>query len=155
VIPDLIDALVTVAVDALPEVTVCDGLPQQLNTGAYLCIGVDDWDAGTSVVAARASHEWADLSGREVDEDGTITAMAWIQTGSTDAKPARDAVFAIHAAVKECLRAAVDGAHSPDVLGVAGLWNLRVGGVDEFSQPQSEDGVLALLRFPIVFQARI
>lgn len=157
VIPDLIDALVANLAVLLPTVTVCDGVPEVANSGAYLCVGVDDWDATNRPVdAARSSIEWASaVSGMTGDESGSITCVAWCQEGGTgQAKTVRDTVYAIHAATKALLVAQL-AANPAAPLGVAGLWDVRVGGTDALNQSSDQNGAAAVLRFPISFQARI
>lgn len=147
VIPDLIDALVALAWPA--DVTVTDGLPAVANPGIYAAVGVDDPGVRSAATAARSTAEWAGaalING--MNESGDITCAVWSQHGDTDIKAVRDEVFAVHSWLLAHVRTHVG-------LGVAGVWDTRVGGADEFSQDQNEFGAAAILRFAVSFKARI
>lgn len=147
VIPDLIDALVGLVCPL--EVTVTDGLPLVANPGVYLAFGVDDPGVRSAATAARATTEWAGAAlANGMNEVGEVTCATWSQRGDADPKAARDDVFAVHAWLLGYIRTHVG-------LGVAGVWDTRVGGADEFSQDQNEFGAAAILRFAVSFKARI
>lgn len=149
VIPDLIDALTALGPSVVPGVTVHDGMPTTATGGDHLAIGVDDPGVTSAAAAANSSQEWAGSTfGSGIDETGEVTCVAWSQNGNSDPKAARDAVFAIHSALLGYLRTHVG-------LGVAGVLDTRVGGVSEFTQSQDERGATAVLRFGVMFQARI
>ena len=153
-LPDLIDALVGGAPANIPGgVNVYDGFPDALESGDALMIGIDDYDGRTKASAGSSTEEWATLSCPRIDETGSITCVALSQNGNRDPKAARDAVYAIHADLRTWLRSLLTG--TPDVLGVSGVWDLRVGGVDELNQSQDGNGATALIRFSIAYQARI
>lgn len=153
-LPDLIDALVAGAADLLPQVNVYDGFPMGLESGACLMVGVDDYDGSTKAAAGSSTEEWAGRTlAALVDESGSITCVALAQNGAHDPKLARDEVYAIHSELRAWLRSELTG--GPTVLGVAGVWDLRVGGVDELNQSQDANGAAALIRFSIAYQARI
>lgn len=156
VISDLIDALLPACVAGLPDVNVSDSFPEVLNSGDYLAIGVDDWDLDKPADSGNSTMDWANsTSGHETDETGSITCVCWSQAGGTGQAPAvRRRVFAIMAAVKTLLIAALEAAPT-DALGVPGLWDVKVGGADGFNQASNANGASAVLRFSIPFRARI
>lgn len=152
VIPELIDALVAHA-ESMVDATVSDGLPLEYGTGTYLCIGVDDWDAGANTDAGSSTKSWSTSSDRRQEETGSITAMAWAQDGSYESKTVRDQVFEVLNTIDAWLRAQVNSTSGPNLLGVPGLWDVRTGGVERFNQVMTEEGARAVLRFSISFQA--
>lgn len=155
VVPQLIDALIAAAKEAKIAGTVTDGLPEVLNSGTYLGIGLDDWDVDKPADSANSAIDWAHSSDLCSSESGTITCAAWAQLQGTGlTKRVRDQVFAIHSALKSLLIAAIVAAPS-DALGVPGLWDVRVGGVDGLNQSSNASGAAAVLRFSIPFQASI
>jgi len=154
-LPDLIDALVAGAKANWPALTVCDGLPMEVNSGDYLAIGYDDYSSTALRAASGSSSEdWAGATmGSGIDETGTITCAAWSQNGNRDAKAARDATYDIHSSIRSWLIAELTG--TVTALGIPGLWDVRVGGVDELTQGQDANGAWSFIRFQIIYQARI
>ena len=154
-LPDLIDALVAGAKGNWPSLTVCDGLPMELNSGDYLAIGIDDWDGrNLKATSGSSSEDWAGAEmSSGIDETGSITCLAWSHNGDADPKAARDAVYQIHSNLRSWLVATLRG--TVTAFGVHGLWDVRLGGVDELIQGQGPDGAAAVIRFQITYQARI
>lgn len=147
VVPDLIDALVAVMADRLPDVTVSDGFAVQQNSGDQLMIGVDDPDSPNPALSATTEQEWAGATATGRNESGEITCAAWAWNGSADAKDARDRVFAVAASVQALLR-------TDKTLGVPGL--LTTGFVSsQLSQGLDGGTAAALLVFRVAFKARI
>lgn len=153
-LPGLIDALVAQTA-TWPALNVSDGLPAELASGDWLAIGVDDYDESrTKASAGTSTEEWAGSTiDSGIDEVGSITCVAWSQNGNGSQKAARDAVYAIHAALRSWLLSQLTG--NPNALGVTGLWDVRVGGVDELNQHQDANGAAAVIRFSVAYQARI
>ena len=148
VVPDLIDALIEQARDALgDDAEVIDGLPTTWDVGDFLYDGVTDPDSPTPTPAATSTQEWPLATATGRNESGSLTCYAYVQRGSADAKEARDAAFAITAAVQDLLRADVR-------LGVPGVIRTSFESLD-FDQGQTPDGALAVVTFRIAFAARI
>lgn len=151
VIPALIDALVAAARTALPNTRVSDGIGATDDPGDFLMIGVEDPDIEGAAFSADAKQDWASVgTGAPRDEQGEITcvAVSWNGNGPEGAKAARDAAYAIAAAVEDLLRA------TPS-LGVDGLLWTGFGSSSQLSQAQGDGGASALLVFRINFRARI
>lgn len=147
IVPDLIDALVALFADQLPDVMVTDGYDVTENYGDALWIGVDDPTSMDAAGSASFEQTWAGASFATRDETGTITCAASSSNGDGDAKAARDGVFAIAATVQEQLRL-------KSSLTVDGLnWTNFAGG--ELRQQQDDMGAYALLIFRIAFRARL
>jgi len=157
-IPLILDALFAAAqaYPGLTGVNVTDSVPETLNSGDYVAIGVDDWELDKPADSANSTMTWSDtMAGGNSDEAGAITIVAWSNAGGTgQVKVVRDKVFAIHSAFKALIIAALAAAQS-DALGVPGLWDIRVGGVDGFNQASNANGATAVLRFSIPFRAVI
>lgn len=148
VVPDLIDALVAQVPPYLAEgVIVQDGLPTTWDVGDFLYVGVTDPDSPTPTPAATSTQEWPLATATGRNESGSLTCYAYVQRGSADAKEARDAAFAITAAVQDLLRGDVR-------LGVPGVIRTSFESLD-FDQGQTPDGALAVVTFRIAFAARI
>jgi hypothetical protein len=149
---EVIDALVTAATAALdPElVLVSDGYPVTSSDGAMtvLAIGVDDPADEARADSGEATQEFANAAGRARNEAGTVRCA--ISTGDGDgvAKTARDAAFAVLAAVA----AIVGGSSTP--LDLPNVWKAGVTDVRLY-QDQTEDGAAALLMFTVTYAARV
>lgn len=151
VIPVLIDALVTQATTALPNVNVFDGYGVTDDPGDFLMVGVEDPDATDSASSADSSQSAATMgTPRTRDETGSISCVALSWNGNADQKAARDAVFAITEAVASLCR-------SNPSLGVAagGLVVTGFGADQRLLQNQDENGTEAAVIFTISFRARI
>lgn len=152
VLPDLIDALVGLQFDGRPE-NVVDGPPENLVSGDYLMIGIDSPDAVSGPRSAGASSaEWAGPN-RDVDETGSITCVAWVASPDGTFQAGRDAAFAIHAGLKAAITALNTG--DVNILGITGLWELHVTGVDELNQGWADVVAEVAIRFQITYQARV
>lgn len=151
-IPDIIDALVSLADAALPDtVTVYDGFGVSDQAGDFLMVGVEDPDRNDAASSADTSQSAATMgTPRNRNETGTVTCAALSSNGDGDQKAARDAVFAIAAAVASACRA------NPS-LGLTGYQSLvaEYGSDQRLMQNQFEDGAEAVLIFAVRFRARI
>jgi hypothetical protein len=147
VIPELIDALFAAATEALTGIRVSDGQGVTGDPGDYLMIGVDDPD-NASPSAATSAQRWAHVGRTTRDEEGDIHCLALAWNGDTDAKAARDAAFAIAAALEDLLR-------NDPTLGVAGVWSTGYGETTDFKQGQTDTGAEALVHFTVHFRARL
>ena len=144
VIPDLIDALVTQATAALPEVSVTDGEATTSDLKDYLMVGVEDATQAVTT-GAESDQSWPLATPTGRDEEGGVWCAAF--TTGTTTKEARDRAFAIAGAVQTLLR-------SDTRLGIPGM-KLTSYGQQRFSQWQASYGPAALLLFNISFKARI
>lgn len=149
VLPALIDALVTNATAALPDVLVYDGFGVDAEPGnQYLMVGVEDVDSKGSSWAATAEQEWANANYTARDEDGVVICAALAWNGDSDAKAARDDAFAVVAAVENMCR-------TTPSQGVANLLWTSAGHRLQLTQDQAESGAIAIVVFQIRYRARI
>lgn len=153
VVPDLIDALLALArsgaVAIVPDSNVFDGVGVTQDPGNFLMVGVEDPDMEGMAFAADARQEWSGVgTGAPRDEEGDVTCVAVAWNGDGDAKAARDAAYAIAAALEDALRA------NPS-LGVSSLLWTGFGSSSQLSQAQGEGGASSILIFRIHFRARI
>lgn len=148
-LPALIDALVAAAKTALPNVLVYDGFGVDAEPGKkYLMVGVDDVDAKGASWAATSEQEWANANNTSRDEEGVVVCAALAWNGDSDPKAARDAAFAVVAAVENLCRT------NPS-LGVATLLWTSAGHRLQLTQDQGEAGAVAVVVFHIRYRARI
>lgn len=148
IVPALIDALVTQATAALPDVEVIDGVGVSEDSGDYLMIGVDDTDGPEWARSAATSREWEGTGLQApVTESGDIACVALSYNGGTDQKLVRDAAYAIGEAVAAFCRA------DPTLGGLDSLLWVLYGANSDLLQIQNEDGVLARLEFQLHFEA--
>jgi hypothetical protein len=150
-LPDVIDALVTLADTALSSVNVYDGIGVSDDPGDFLMIGVEDPDIEGAAFSADVEQVRATMSGAR-DETGTITCCALSWNGdSTNAgqKAARDSAFASVAAVEDILRTT-----SP-TLGVASVLKTEMGDRITVSQAQDATGASCMVIFSVAYLARI
>src|SRR5690349_14077392 len=104
VVPGLIDALVSQAAAALPNVHVSDGAPVTDATGDFLMVGADSLDqAVNSATATQVPGPFG--TGRPRDESGEVNLIAYSSNGDGNQKTARDAVYALSEAVAVMCRA--------------------------------------------------
>lgn len=146
IVPQMIDALISSATTALPDVTVTDGVITGMPEGDYLFIGVDDPDV-TRWQSATSDQSWAVATYTSRDETGSITCAAHSWTGSAGPKAARDAAYNTAGAIQNLLR-------DKTSFNVPGLLfaNYARGSL---TQMQDDFGAMALLIFQIDFKARI
>lgn len=147
VVPALLDAIRTAATTALPNVLVMDGKGVTEDPGDYLMVGIQDPEADVPVAATTSEAQQAFGSTKPRRESGSVylTAESW--NGDGDMKAARDAVYAIAAALADALR--------PDNLAVPGLHTAGYGESTTFRQGPTEYGVAAQLMLSVDFSAFI
>ena len=151
VIPSVIDALVTAARAALPSVQVHDGYGVTDDPGDFLMVGVTDPDSGDDANSAVSQQSWANATGGARDENGDVTCVALSWNGDGSQKVARDAAFAIAAAVQLAVRPA----GVPGSLSVPGVLWLSYGAETQLLQQQGDGGAVAKVIFSIAFRARV
>lgn len=147
-IPAVIDALFAASTAALTDVTVSDGFGVSGEPGDYLMVGVDDPDSRRRTPSADSAQDWAEIGHRGRSEQGEVTCSAASWNGDSDQKVARDAAFAIVAAVENLCRA-------DPTLGVATLLWTSVGTSIELQQEQGDYGARSVVIFRVAFRARI
>jgi len=153
VVPALIDALVTQATAALPTVRVYDGFGVTDDPGDFLMVGIDDpLSADAATTAAMQQRPATGGTGRSRDETGELWCSALSWNGDANQKAARDAAFAIVAAIETLCRT------SPS-LGIAGYGYVvtSVGGSGNFTvrSDQNDTGAMTSVSFPVAFAARL
>lgn len=150
-IPAVIDALVERATAALPDINVYDGfgIPGDLDEDA-LMIGVDAPSSPGSANSAGSSQTMAVLgTDRARDQTGSVTCAALSWNGDADQKAARDAAYAVVAAVEDLLR-------TDPTLGVAAPGrSVCQMGSETLTQSQYEGGTDALIIFTVDFAVRL
>lgn len=150
-IPAVIDALVERATAALPNINVYDGfgIPGDLDEDA-LMIGVGDRSASAPANSAGSSQTMAVLGpDRSRDQTGSVTCVALSWNGDADQKAARDAAYAVVAAVEDLLR-------TDPTLGVAAPGrSVCQMGSEDLDQGQYEGGADALIIFTVEFAVRL
>lgn len=152
-VPELIDAIVAAAADALPDVNVSDAWYLGEDPGDVLMIGTMDADFEVSQTSAEASKDFATtgLDGTQ-HETGEIACVAISWTGDPqDQKTPRDNVYAIANAVDQLCR--VRGGTDP-AFGVPYVLWTRCGASSQLLQPPGDGGRIAFLLFRIYFEAR-
>lgn len=149
VIPTLIDALVTAARTALPSAQVYDGYGVTDDPGDFLMVGVEDGSASGPAGSAESRQSWPHVGHQVRDEEGDVHCFAVSWNGDGDQKAARDAAFAITAAVENLLRA------DPSLGIAAQVMRTGFGTSQRLEQDQDQHGAIALVAFDIHFQARI
>ncbi|WP_374457714.1 hypothetical protein [Nocardioides sp.] len=150
-IPEVIDALVSLANANLSGVIVSDGIGVTDDPGNFLMVGVEDPDLEGAAFSADVKQEWAAANYTARDEEGDITcvALGWVgESGSEGQKAARDAVYAITDALETALRA------NPSLDLPTVLWT-SFGTSSQLSQAQGAGGSSALIVFRIHYRARI
>lgn len=150
-VPAVIDALLATAKNAagLTDVLVLDGFGLTEEPGDFLMVGVDDPDRTDAAASASSEQEWAHANHTDRDERGAITCAALSWNGDANQKAARDAAYAITAALEDSLRA------DPTLGGVDGLLWTGFGQSSQLTQTQDDQGALALIVFTVAFRARI
>lgn len=153
VVPAIIDALYEQAKTALPDVLVFDGfnLGDDL-TDDILMIGISDGQSSAASTGADGSQTQATAgTPRTRNQTGSINCWALSREGNTTMKSARDAVYAMQAALEDIMR-------DDPTLGIAppnGQILVIQLGDEHLDQDQDVEGAQALLAFTINFEARI
>lgn len=150
VVPALIDALVTQCTTALTGVAnVYDGTGVTDQPGDWLMVGVEDPDTDAESTAATTFEAPGPFgTNRPRDETGEVVLLAHSWNGDGNAKTARDAVYAVAAAVANLCR-------TTPALGVSGVLWTGYGATTQLVQNQDSNGARAYLVFRISFRARI
>ena len=149
IIPAVIDKLVAECAARVPDGTVVrDGWGWQVETGPALFIGADDPTQRGRTTSGDADQEWASFAAHDRDEVATVTCAAIAWDGSGDAKPARDAAYALVDVVQAVL---TEGHGRLDINGVikAEIANAR------YQQDQTPDGALCVVIFDVRATARL
>lgn len=150
VIPDVIDALIARAGDALPNHRIVDNYGALSDYGEMLMVGVEDVDVPGMEDSASSTQTAATIGKtRSRDEVGTITCVAESWNGDADQKAARDNAFATVAAVEDLLRAD-PGLDVPN----CGYFRAQVT-AHRLVQGSDGNGARALVIFDVGFAARI
>jgi len=148
VLPAFIDALMAAATTALPDVTVADCWPVSLNSGDWLLIGVDDAEASRTI-GASGTQVYPHAQRLTRDESAEVHAVIWCAHDDDDVKGARDAAFAILAAVEALLRASI-------TLDVASVWKASMAAWSYTPHRLADYGsTVAEIQFSITYEARI
>lgn len=142
-----IDAVVAGAGAALTNVLVLDGEVTD-DPGDWLFVGIGDPDDEGFAKAAETRHAWAGLGNHARNQEGDIWCVAQASSGDS-MKAARDAAFAIVAAVETFLRA------DPTLGGVLTPGWARHGTSEDLEQLASDQGWFARVPFQIYFQSRL
>jgi hypothetical protein len=152
VVFDLISALADAFRIAIPTATVYDGQGASDDPGNFLMVGVGDPNSDDPT-SASGELEWAGLGHRSSYEHGTIacSALAWSgDSGDAAQKAARETVRDLVGAVEVALRT------DPNLGGaVPGLTWVRYGRGWNLDQSSNNDGVQALFRFEVAYEARL
>lgn len=150
VVPMLIDAMVSLYTDELPNIRVSDGTGVTDDPGDYLMVGVED-PFNDAESAATTESDWAGVGvSAPRSETGTVTCAALCWSGDTNAKVVRDRVYDAVNAVAALHRDPYDVS-----LGVPQLLWTSFGTRTRLEQNQGDEGCYALLAFSVYFQAQI
>lgn len=148
VTPTLIDAVIAAAEAALPSVRVSDAVGVTGSPGAYLAVGWDGDDVDGLRESVSARHTWSGIGNHARDQEGEL----WLTCGATDGgnnpKTARDAAYALMAAVEDMVRT------DPTIGGVVSAGWTRVSS-ESLRQAQTTKGAHARVSFQLYFKARI
>ena len=132
---------------ALAGVNVADVYPVELMTGDWLVLGVSEAD-GTGE-GGSGTQSWPHAQHQTRDEQGTLSGVITCAHGDDDAKSARDAAFAILAAVETFMRSDLEltgvGTWKTNVA----RWTYTPGQLPDFG------GASVELRFSIDYDARL
>lgn len=150
VVPDLIDALVSLSPAYLPSgALVYDGFGVSMDPGtSYLMVGVENPEASNETYAADYHQKWANTGNLRRDEDGFILCAALAWDGDAVMKDARDAAYAVVGGVENLLR------NNP-TLGVSNVLWTGFGGRVQLTQNQAQNGAIATVLFRVNFRARL
>lgn len=153
VAPDLIDAIVAAAQDAMPNVVVSDGFATTSDPGAVLMVGVEDPFSDTDEPAVDSEADFA-TTGRDGirQESGEIVCAAYAWTGDPDdQKTPRVAVYDVADEVEALCR--IQGGTDPAFGVERALWT-KCGTRGQLRQLAGESGRAALLIFRIYYEGR-
>lgn len=151
VVLDLLNALHDGIAGTSPA-QVSFGEPEGFTSGDFLAIGVTDPGAGRPTQSANSQTDWAALSmGSGYDETGEIACSAWSVNGSDDMQ---EVVAKAYARLSEVLAYIRANYTDTNLLGVQGLWELRLAG-HELQTFRTDGGCIAYLLFRLAFQATI
>lgn len=147
VVPDLVEAIVSAAQDALPDVTVTDTRPVTLDPGDYLAVCFNDF-----APAVTTQRDFA-TTGRDgsIDEVGEIWCTAAAMVGDDDPATARRRVYDIAAAVDQLCR--IRGGTDPAFGVERALWT-RMGDQGQYDPIPGTTGSAGILTFSIHYEAR-
>jgi hypothetical protein len=149
--------LITALADGLQselgtDVLVTVGLPVGMNSGDYLGIGIVDPEDAKSRSSFNSTITWAtDMTVDGFDEVGELSLAAVAIRGSDDLSEPIAAVNSILSDLIAWLRSKWS---TSDLLGIEGLWDLRVSNLD-LTTYQNESGCAAYLQIRLAFQATI
>lgn len=142
-IPQALDALVSLFTSALPAVDVRDGaaLQNEERTGLYV---------GTNLADStfKAEQRYPGLAHVVKDEAFEVPSVLFVRSGDNALKPVRDELFGYFATVESTLRTNVTLGISTNTVRAQLLSY-------EYSQPQTPDGVVCRLDFVVNVEGRI
>lgn len=154
VAPQLIDAIVVAARDAMPYVHVSDGFAASSDVADTLMIGVDDPNVDGAQYGVDSERDLVNggLDGM-VAETGTIVcaAMSWVGD-LNGAKTVRDRVYGIADQLAELCR--IHGGTDPAFGVERAMWTVCGRGGTQLLQWPGDRGVAALLIFRIYYEGR-
>ena len=152
VAPDLIEAIVAYAQDALPYVNVSDGFTVTSDAGDTLMIGVDDPNVDGAQFSVEGERDFVNggLDGI-IAETGEIICAATSWIGDDDQATPRRRVFDIADKVADLC--ATRGATDPAFGVERALWTVA-GRRHQLLQIAGDGGRAALLIFRIYYEAR-
>lgn len=146
--PAVVDALLALCADALPDRAVIDGPgPEGDDAEHFLFIGMgdprrDDSDAG------KFDQDWPTVTTRSRSESGTVNCIALSYDGSGDQRAAREGCFETLAAVQRLMHA------DTRLGGVDGLISTSfTGGLPD--QVQTSRGAACAVRFSVDFKSTL
>lgn len=147
---DVLDALVTLGTNNLPDLNTYDGTGVSEDPGGYLQVGVEDPDVDGWQAAATSVIDWAHANNTAVNDEGTamITIKRWNGGAkNADQKAARDAVRADLETLSTLIR-------QDPTLGLGPvLWSARISAV-ALDQIQDGNGSAARLRCQIAYKGQ-
>lgn len=130
------------------------GEPVALQSGNFLAVGVTDPEAAGKSSAASATIDWAStMTPDGYAESGEVACAVVVIDGSDDLEPVADAAYGILAEAVELIRNNYTATNGTDLLGVTGLWELRLASVELSVLAPGEYGATAYLLFRLAYQA--
>ena len=150
---DLLKALVSL-LGNLPDVNVSFGEPRALQSGDTLAVGVTDPEAAGKSSAASSTITWGtSMTEDGYAESGEVMLAAVSTSGGNDLTEVADRVYRILGEVVAAIRSNYAATNGQNLLGVAGLWELRLSAVDLPVLAPGEYGATAYLLFRLAYQA--
>lgn len=146
--PDIIDRLVVLFAEALPDRAVVDGDGDEPTGMEHLLfIGMgdprrDDSDAG------KFDQQWPNVTTQSRSEEGSVNCIALSYDGSKDQQAARNGCFETIGAVQRILR---DDTRLGDLDGL--ISTSFTGGLPD--QVQTSRGAACAVRFSVDYKARL